>query len=82
MGTSNFARYSNPKVDELIEAAMVTMDDTKREAMYREVGKIAVDDAQITPLFLLNEATATKPNLTFIPRFDRAIYAMNVRLKK
>lgn len=80
-GVGNYAHYSNPTVDKLIDTAMVTMDDAEREKMYQEVGRLAVEDAQITPLWLLNETTATKASLSFVARPDRAIYAMNVRAK-
>lgn len=82
MGSSNYPRYSNPAVDKLIETAMETMDDAAREKMYQDVGRMAVEDAQINPLWLLNEATATKASLSFIARPDRAIYAMNARPKE
>jgi peptide/nickel transport system substrate-binding protein len=81
MGSSNYTRYSNPEVDKLIETALATMDDGKREKMYQDAGRIAVEDSQINPLWLINETTATKSNLTFIPRFDRMIFAMNIRAK-
>jgi len=47
----NSTRYSNPKVDQLLRAATVETDATKRAALYKEFQKIVVDDSPIIFLF-------------------------------
>ena len=44
-GSANYLRYSNPRVDELLEKALATYDKTQRRAHYREVDQILFDDA-------------------------------------
>ena len=41
---SNGAAYSNPKVDELLEAAAIEVDPAKRVEQWREIQQILVDD--------------------------------------
>ena len=48
---SNTQGYSNPKVDELLDAASQEMNLTKRKAMYKEFQKLVVDDCPCTFLF-------------------------------
>ncbi|MEO3388043.1 ABC transporter substrate-binding protein [Mesorhizobium sp. CAU 1741] len=44
---SNTAGYSNPKVDELFDAAAVELDEEKRQAYYTEVQQILVEDMPV-----------------------------------
>jgi peptide/nickel transport system substrate-binding protein len=49
--SGNRSFYTNPKVDELVRAAAVETDQAKREALYQEAQKLAVDDAAYVYLF-------------------------------
>ena len=49
--SGNRSFYTNPKVDELVRAAAIETDQAKREALYQEAQKIAVDDAGYVYLF-------------------------------
>jgi len=44
-GTTNYLKYSNPKVDELLDKAALLVDKDQRRAIYREVDQILADDA-------------------------------------
>ncbi len=44
-GSANYLRYSNPRVDELLDKAIATYDKAQRRAFYREVDHILFDDA-------------------------------------
>ncbi|NWJ25341.1 ABC transporter substrate-binding protein [Rhizobium sp. RM] len=44
---SNTSGYSNPKVDELFEAAAVELDQGKRQTLYSEVQKLLVEEAPV-----------------------------------
>jgi peptide/nickel transport system substrate-binding protein len=48
---SNTQRYSNPKVDSLLEAAATELDPEKRKALYLEFQKLVVDEV---PIFFVN----------------------------
>jgi peptide/nickel transport system substrate-binding protein len=41
----NYPRYSNPKVDELLDKARVTLDEKERLAMVAEANRIATEEA-------------------------------------
>ena len=43
-GTANRGRYSNTKVDALLEEALATVDDPKREAILQRATEIAIND--------------------------------------
>lgn len=47
----NHGGYSNPEVDLLLERARIEPEAQKRLALYRQVERIAVDDAAIVPLY-------------------------------
>ncbi|HEY0212461.1 MAG TPA: ABC transporter substrate-binding protein [Paenirhodobacter sp.] len=49
--SGNRAFYSNPKVDDLVRAAAVETDQAKREILYQQAQKIAVEDAAYGYLF-------------------------------
>lgn len=43
-GSTNFCGYSNPRMDELIEAGRTTVDVAERQAIYYEIQQIVADD--------------------------------------
>lgn len=51
LGTFNAGRYSNPKLDVLIDAMRVEPDLTRRRAMVGTVLRIATDDVAYVPLY-------------------------------
>jgi oligopeptide transport system substrate-binding protein len=58
---SNFAEYSNPALDALLEKAGVEPDEAKSLAMYRQAEQILVDDAAILPLWFGKNYVLVKP---------------------
>jgi peptide/nickel transport system substrate-binding protein len=42
--THNYARYKNPRVDQLLDEGRVMMDPKKRHRIYREVTEILFDE--------------------------------------
>ena len=51
LGTFNAGRYSNPKLDALIDALPVEPDLTRRRAMVATVLRLAADDLPLVPLY-------------------------------
>jgi peptide/nickel transport system substrate-binding protein len=52
-GGYNFNRYNNPKVRELLRQALVTIDDTKREDLLRQLQVVMMQDApEINPAWI------------------------------
>jgi len=60
----NFARWSNPAYDQLIDNAARQVDVLSRQGLYRSAEKILIEDnAVIVPLWWSARATLTKPNI-------------------
>ena len=79
LGTANRGRYSNPALDALIDKAMATMDDPKREALIQQATKLALDDDAVIMLHLQKNIWATRKGLHYEPRVDEETRAMGVR---
>jgi len=80
-GASNRGRYSNPKIDAVIEEALRTLDDRRREALLQEATRMAVEDAAIIPMYFQVNTWATRGNLTWVPRSDEFTLALSARPK-
>jgi peptide/nickel transport system substrate-binding protein len=69
-GTANRGRYSNGKVDALLEEALYTVDDPKREAILQRATEVAINDTGIVPLHSQVNVWATRDGITYVPRTD------------
>jgi peptide/nickel transport system substrate-binding protein len=69
-GAWNWGRYSNPQVDKLVEQALDTVDDNKREALAREAGAVVAADVAIIPLYHQIVTWAMKKNIVYQARTD------------
>ncbi|GIW04534.1 MAG: peptide ABC transporter substrate-binding protein [Thermomicrobiales bacterium] len=49
-GCCNIGSYSNPKVDELLNAAFGELDDIKRAELYKQADKLIMEDAAFIPV--------------------------------
>lgn len=58
-GGGNRSRYSDPKMDSVIEGAEGTIDREKRQAAYAEIQKQAADDLPIIPLWYRSNVAVT-----------------------
>ena len=79
MGGSNRARYSNPRVDSLIDQAMATIDDARREALLQEISEIAIGDQAVVPLFHADNLFAVRRGLAYTPRAEGYMPAYGIR---
>lgn len=78
-GSSNRGLYSNPKMVEVLEKALATVDDEKRAALLAEATEISVgQDLGIIPLHYQVNTWAAKKGLKYIPRTDERTLAMGV----
>ncbi len=77
-GASNRGRYSNAKVDGLVEQALATVDDEARSGLLAEATEIAINDAAIIPLHYQVNTWAAKKGLKYIARTDEATLAIGV----
>ena len=81
-GTANRGRYSNPRVDALLEEALATVDDPKREALLQRATEIAIDDTGIIPLHFQVNLWATRNGITYVPHTDENTLAHKFRPAK
>ena len=77
-GASNRGRYSNAKVDTLIEDALATVDDAKRQALLAEATEIAIGDGAIIPLHYQVNTWAARKGIKYRARTDEATVATDV----
>ena len=74
-GASNRGRYSNPRVDSLIEEALRTVDDTRRQKLLAKATEIAINDVGIIPLHYQVNTWASRKGVNYRPRTDERTVA-------
>jgi peptide/nickel transport system substrate-binding protein len=77
-GAVNRGRYSNPKLDDMIAAAMKIGDDHKREVALQDATRVAMNDVALIPLHIQKNVWGMKAGLTYVARADEATQAMGV----
>jgi ABC-type dipeptide transport system, periplasmic component len=83
MGAFNVRGYSNAKMDELIQAASVEMDEAKRRALLEEANMLVATDRPDLPLAINLSAWGLKADkITYTPRSDEDTLAMDVKPKQ
>ena len=79
LGAVNWGRYSNPKVDYLIEQALQQVDDNNRRTMLQRATELAMSDLGIMPVHFQFTIWATKKNVSYIPRTDEYTLAFQFK---
>ena len=79
LGVVNWSKYCNPKVDELLLKALVTMDDPARSKMLQEAAALMSHDVALIPLYFQVSAWAVKKNISYSGRGDERTYAYNFK---
>jgi peptide/nickel transport system substrate-binding protein len=82
LGAVNWGRYSNPKVDYVIEQALQQVDDENRRAMLQQATRLAMDDLGIMPVHFQYTIWATKKGVAYTPRTDEYTLAFQFRPAK
>ena len=70
LGSWNFGKYSNARIDELLPALQVELDDKKRQAMIDEVHTIMRDEVAYVPLHVQPLVWAMRDNISLTQRAD------------
>jgi peptide/nickel transport system substrate-binding protein len=78
-GSANRGRYSNPKMDALLDQALATVDDAKREKLLQAATEIAMNEVGIITLYHQENLWATRKGITYVPRADERTYAYEFR---
>ena len=79
MGVVNWSKYCNPKVDEILFKALVTMDDPARSKILQEAASIVSDEVALIPLYFQVSAWAVKKGIVYAGRGDERTYAYNFK---
>ncbi|WP_409308364.1 ABC transporter substrate-binding protein [Pectobacterium sp. B1J-3] len=79
-GATNRVRYSNKQVDELLEQGLVTLDDTKRQALFAQATDLAIDDVAIIPLYYPINVWALRQPVTYPGRTDERTLATEMTI--
>jgi len=78
-GTWNWGRYSNAKVDALVQSSLTNVDPRKRDAITREAMAIAMGDHAVIPLHHQFASWAMRRGIRYTPRLDEFTYAHQFR---
>ena len=79
LGAVNWGRYSNVKVDYLIEQALQQVDDENRRVMLQNATRLAMEDLGIMPIHFQFTIWATKKNVAYTPRTDEYTLAFQFK---
>jgi peptide/nickel transport system substrate-binding protein len=79
LGAVNWGRYSNPKVDYLIEQSLQQVNDDNRKIMLQRATDMAMQDLGIMPIHFQFTMWATKKNVQYIPRTDEYTLAFQFK---
>jgi len=79
LGAVNWGRYTNPKVDYLIEQALQQVDDGNRRTMLQHATELAMSDLGIMPVHFQFTIWATTKNVQYTPRTDEYTLAFQFR---
>ncbi len=82
LGAVNWGRYSNVKVDYLIEQALQQVDDENRRVMLQNATKLAMEDLGLMPIHFQFTIWAMKKGISYTPRTDEYTLAFQFRPAK
>jgi peptide/nickel transport system substrate-binding protein len=71
IGTSNYGGYSSAAFDKVLNAALVDMDQTRRDGELAEAARIALQDDALIPLYWETSVWAYKDRFTYAGRVDQ-----------
>jgi peptide/nickel transport system substrate-binding protein len=78
-GGSNWLKYCNPKMDELLSKAVNTVDDKERLRLLQDATAIVVSDASLIPLHQQVTTWAAQKGILYAPRTDERTHAYEFR---
>jgi peptide/nickel transport system substrate-binding protein len=81
-GAVNRGGYSNPVFDDLVERAVVELDDARREDLLQQAVRLALrTDVAVLPLYWQMNIWAHRRDLAMTPRVDERTYGYEVRIR-
>lgn len=82
LGTTNWSKYSNPALDELILQARQTVDNQARAEMLQKAGHMVMADYGILPLQYEMSVWAMKKGIMYGGRADQMTLAQHITLNE
>jgi len=79
LGAVNWGRYSNAKVDYLIEQALQQVNDDNRRVMLQRATELSMQDLGLMPIHFQFTMWATKKNVQYVPRTDEYTLAFQFK---
>jgi peptide/nickel transport system substrate-binding protein len=79
LGAVNWGRYSNTKVDYLIEQALQQVNDENRSIMLQRATELSMQELGIMPIHFQFTMWATKKNVQYTPRTDEYTLAFQFK---
>ena len=79
LGQANRGRYSNPKLDALLDQALRTVDDARREKLLQQATESGMSDVGIITLYHQENVWATRRGIVYTPRADEHTFAHEFR---
>ena len=81
-GAWNWARYSNPELDKLVEQSLATVDPARRETAARAASALAARDVAVIPIHYQIVTWAMRNGLDYTARTDEFTFAHHFRPAK
>ena len=81
-GAANRGRFSDPKLDDLLEKALATVDDAKRELLLQQATEVGIGDVGIIPLHYEVTIWGMRSDLTFVGNTNQFTLAADVHPAK
>ncbi|HXN15711.1 MAG TPA: ABC transporter substrate-binding protein, partial [Usitatibacter sp.] len=79
MGVTNRGRYSNALFDRMVNDALITMDDKKREGLIQQAAEMAMNDTALIPIHYEVSTWATAKGYRYTPRTDQYTLVMDLK---
>jgi len=70
-GVNNRGRYSNTKLDDLVNTAFLTLDDNKRRDLLQQASDVFAEEEPVMPLYFYSFSIATPKDIRYAPRLDQ-----------
>jgi peptide/nickel transport system substrate-binding protein len=78
LGGSNLSRYSNPELDQLIEASAVQSNPGERRWVLQQAMRMLMDDLPFVPLYATQRLYALAPDIAWVPPLDGTLRAVDM----
>ncbi len=73
----NIQTYDSPNFWKPLNAGLATVDDAKREALYRQTAQVLHDEVGIIPTHLQVSTFAARAGIHVVPRIDSQLYGFD-----